>query len=87
MSQAIVTKYLAPTNSRGARIVASAFAGKVTIPWSYAGSVYQNHRMAALRLAEKLRWDGEWTGGSVPGDTGYAFVRVDAKNDGFNVLT
>ena len=73
--QAITTKYLGPTNQRGARIVARAFAGKVTVPWDYSENVMANHAAAAKALAEKYQWTGgRWHGGGLPDDTGYCFV-------------
>jgi hypothetical protein len=54
--QAILTKYLGPTNFRGARIKASAQAGSVTVPWDYELNVEKNHQQAAEALCEKLGW-------------------------------
>ena len=54
MYQAIVTKFLGPTNSRGARIVARAQAGKITVSWDHSLNVDANHTAAARALAEKM---------------------------------
>ena len=85
MRQAIVTKYLGPTNNRGARIVARAYAKRMVVSWDHALDVAENHRMAAYALARKLNWlepgNGqkyEYVGGSMPDDTGYCFVQVEA---------
>ena len=55
---AIQTKYLSATNSRGARIKANldTVAGliSVTASYNYAISGVSNHREAALALLEKL---------------------------------
>ena len=80
--QAIQTRYLGPTNSRGARIKAWAAAGSLTIPYPYELSGQACHRAAAEALREKLGWDecayNELLGGQLAnGD--YAFV--------FNVYT
>jgi hypothetical protein len=55
---AIQTKYLSATNSRGPRIKANldTVAGlmSVTVSYNYAISEVSNHRAAALALLEKL---------------------------------
>lgn len=84
MRQAIVTKFIGPTQTRGARVVAKADAGTLTAPWDYSGSVERNHAKAAQSLAEKLGWSGYWTGGSLPG-AGYAFVVLDRNGADFKV--
>jgi hypothetical protein len=75
--QAIVTKYLGPTNSRGSRVKATCQAGSITVSWDDAWDVFPNHRAAALALVKKLGWDsypGTWHDGCLPDDTGYVFV-------------
>ncbi len=78
--QAIVTKFLGPTNFRGARVKATSAAGlHVVVPWDYSFNVEDNHVFAARALAEKLSWtDGtdfdDWAGGSL--SDGYVFVYV-----------
>lgn len=84
--QAIITKYIGPTNKRGSRIKArqaASYAGKpksVTIDWDYGLRVEHNHKAAAIALAAKLGWHGDWAGGSNCGE-GYVFVNVDAATD------
>lgn len=56
MRQAIVTKYLGPTNTRGARVKATADAGSVIIGWDHALNSDQNHTRAARKLAEHFGW-------------------------------
>jgi len=60
MRQAIVTKYLGPTNTKPARIkaIASSARPTVTIPWDHAWSIEQNHEFAAKLLRERLEWSG-----------------------------
>lgn len=81
--QAIVTKYLGPTNVRGSRVKATASArsitlGKatasVTLGWDHSLNSEQNHARAAKALAEKLEWHGHWHAGGMPNDSGYVFV-------------
>lgn len=54
--QAIRTRYHGPTNTRGSRITASCEADKLTVPYDHALDIGENHRAAALALAEKLGW-------------------------------
>lgn len=77
--QAIVTKYLGPTDHRGARIKARWDGGFILVPWDHALDVYGNHRMAAHTLQKKLQWDGWYEGGLLPGSMGYAWVYVPTK--------
>lgn len=74
--QAILTKYLGPTNSRGSRIKASCEAGSVTVPFTY-GAI-NAHEYAAYVLLAKLGWDDKWTlvSGALPGNAGEAHVLV-----------
>lgn len=55
--QAITTKYLGPTNFRGGRIKAQAWAGSITVSWDHALDTDGNHDAAALALVRKLGWD------------------------------
>ena len=55
--QAITTKYIGPTNSRGARVKATCDAGTITISWDHALNTEGNHDAAALALVRKLGWD------------------------------
>ena len=67
--QAIQTKYLGPTNTKGSRIVASYAGGKVITSWDYSKDVTENHLDAALALAEKLDWlrhTHSWAHGCLP---------------------
>ena len=64
--QAIVTKYIGPTNTKGARIKATAMAGSVTISYDYANDHEWPFRKAAQALCDKFGWDWEMTGGSLP---------------------
>lgn len=81
MRQAIITKYLPPTNSRGARVKAKCYAGSVTIPWDDALDVDDNHTAAAVALCKKLGWRGELHGGGLPDGAGNAYVFEGSKPD------
>lgn len=76
MRQAITTKFLGPTNSRGSRVKATAEAGSITVEWDYARGIEGNHARAAHALATKLDWKGGWFGGGLTGN-GYVFVNPD----------
>ena len=84
--QAIITKYLGPTNKRGSRIKArqsASYAGtpqSITIAWDYGLNVEHNHKAAAIAFAAKMGWHGNWAGGSGGGES-YIFVNVDAAAD------
>jgi hypothetical protein len=75
MYQAIQTKFHGPTNFRGARVKATADAGSVTVSWDYGLGIYENHKAAAVALANKYGWNTNMLGGSLPGK-GYAFIQV-----------
>lgn len=76
MYQAIQTRYIGPTNFRGARVKAQADAGALVVSWDHALNAEGNHRAAAEALRTKLGWNAEHygclIGGSLPGK-GYAF--------------
>ena len=77
--QAIITKYLPATNTRGSRIKATAYAGSVTVAWDHSLSSHaDNYRQAAMALVAKygLPSDG-WVIGILPKGDGFAFVRAD----------
>jgi hypothetical protein len=78
--QAIVTKYLGPTNNRGARVKATADAGSITVSWDHALNADDNHESAAVALRAKLGWNddayGKLVGGGLPDGTGNCYVFV-----------
>jgi len=77
--QAIQTRYIGPSNTRGSRIRAWCAAGATVVPFPYdADSQQQAHRMAHDALHRgKLGWSGdhygELLGGCLPGGD-YCFV-------------
>jgi hypothetical protein len=77
VTQAIETKYLGATNTKGGRIKATAWAGSVTVPYDHALTVGGNHKAAADALIAKFVWAGTFAqGGNAKGD-GYYFVNVE----------
>jgi len=66
--KAITTKYVGPTNTHGARIVADDGDGnRVTIPRDYSLDASRQFRQAAVALAKKMGWgdDSDLIGGSL----------------------
>jgi hypothetical protein len=55
--QAITTKYLGPTNTRGGRIKATCEAGTVTVDFRHDLRVEDAHKEAMIALVKKLRWN------------------------------
>jgi hypothetical protein len=80
MYQAIITKYIGPSNVRGSRVKAIASAGSITLHWNSALNPEQNHTAAARALALKFGWVAEYRGGGMPDDSGYAFVASDPRD-------
>ncbi len=59
MTYAIVTKFLGPTNTRGARVKATLPSGKsATVSWDHGSRSEDNHREAAIACAQKHLIDG-----------------------------
>jgi hypothetical protein len=74
--QAIVTKFIGPSNVKGSRVKAKAAAGSLTLHWDHSLNGDDNHTKAAKALAEKLAWGGVWFGGGMPDGSGNVFVTV-----------
>ena len=76
--QAIQTKYLGPTETKGSRIKAWCDAGSITIGYPYEYSGMDCHLQAAKALQIKLGWIGkaygQLLGGALPNQGGYCFV-------------
>lgn len=73
MKQAIITKYLGPTNFRGSRIKAKCYGGSVTVSYRCELNTDQNHLEAAKALQAKMGWTNKLIGGSL--DNGYVFIQ------------
>ena len=91
--QAITTKYIGPTNYRGSRIKASAYAGSVTVQYDSGLSTNANHARAAAALASKYNWRNTYASGGMPDETGNVYVGIgpidvgnllDDRNHGFD---
>ena len=73
--QAIETKYIGPTNTKGSRIKASAQAGSVTVGYEHRGSD-KEHDAALRALVTKLEWWGVWARGAKVDGTGNVYVCI-----------
>jgi hypothetical protein len=80
MRQAITTKFIPPTDTRGSRVKATAAAGSKTLYWDHALNIEDNHAAAARALANRFEWSGNWYGGGLARE-GFVFVCDDG--DGF----
>ncbi len=81
MAQVITTKFVAPTNTRGARIKVTGWINSATYPWDHNLSVEENHAVAVghyvYELNKERQGDFQWAitgGGSMPDGKGYGFV-------------
>lgn len=76
--QAIQTKYISATSTKGSRVKAWCEAGSITVPYEYAHSESDMHYAAAQKLLVKLGWTGPDYGvlvqGCLPGNAGYCHV-------------
>lgn len=87
MKQAIITRYLPATETKGSRIKAEATSGSITVPYDYDFDPNGNHTAAAAALALKLGqqyphgdgWRGYWIGGGAAGERGNVYVHVGAE--------
>lgn len=81
MTQAIITRYLPPTNTRGARIKAFAWGGSITVPFAYDCAVDVGHARAAQALCEKMNWPRTgYVGAGTPDERGFCFVALNAPD-------
>lgn len=58
---AITTKYLGPTNYRGARIVAEVNGFRAIVPYSHEDR-YEDHARAVRALLDKIGWSKTYEG-------------------------
>ena len=76
--QAIQTRYLGPTNTRGSRIKATAYAGSITVDYDHSLRTEEAHAVAAVALARKLGWDGYLICGGLHDSYVFVFADKDA---------
>ena len=80
--QAIINKYLGPTNHRGSRIKATCYSGTITIGFDHELSGEAAHKKAAMALIERLKWSAPsgLTVGATPSGNGYVFIPSSMTN-------
>jgi hypothetical protein len=71
--QAIRTRYIRPTNAKGARIKAECEGGSITVDFDYQYDSIVNHQLACKALQAKLDWPGEMVGGVFQSDYYWVF--------------
>lgn len=59
--QAIQTKFIGPTNTKGSRVKATCWLGSVTLGWDHALDSAENHKEALQAMCDKMNEtrDGE----------------------------
>jgi hypothetical protein len=77
ITQAIETRYLGPTNTKGGRIKATAYSGSITVGYDHALNTEDAHKAAALALRHKMGWQGKFAQGGNAKGNGYVFVNVE----------
>lgn len=79
--QAITTRFVGPTNSRGSRIVARCEAKRIIVECDDSLDAAANHAAAALQLMNTLGWSEH--NSLVMGGTGdgYVFVQIPKEYD------
>lgn len=82
--QAISTKYLGPTYTRGGRIKAYTESGhSLTIGYPHELDTREAHASAAVALCKSLGWDGTL----ISGGTADGYVFVFASSDHYAINT
>lgn len=76
--QAITTKYLAPTNFKGARVKAECAAGAIVVNWDHDLNPEQMHERAAMALVKKVGWQNIIEGGHMK-DGRYCWILKGSK--------
>lgn len=81
MAQALITKYVGPTNTRSSRVKVTGWQGSTSVVWDHALSVEENHAVAVAAYVHSLNkeraGDYQWSilqGGRMPDGSGYAFI-------------
>lgn len=73
--QAIETRFLGPTNTKGSRVVAVSCGGsRLITDWDHAMDASENHIAAANRLAARLEWNGQMRTGTLKNSYVHVFI-------------
>ena len=81
MCQAIIVKYIGPTNTRETRLRASYAGGSIIVDWNYDVSYERNYANAARVLAIRLKWCGRYAHGTIP-DGRHVFLMMPGDTAG-----
>ena len=74
--KAIKTTFRGPTNSRGARIIATdGDRNRVVISYPYELTQEQAHRAAAMALCAKMKWPSDIATGGFPDCYVHVFIQ------------
>lgn len=73
---AITSRYHGPTQTHGSCVRATANGNMVTVPWASELDSEANHRVACMRLCDKLGWDADRFFGGGLDDGRWAWVPV-----------
>lgn len=67
MNRAIITKFIGPTKTKGARVkVSSEHVPSIFLDWNTQITREENHETAAAILAQKYNWTGRLVSGLLP---------------------
>lgn len=84
--QSIATKYIGPSNCKGARIKAIASGGAYVFePYHHEYDPDRNHREAVRKLCHKLGWKGHMVAGATTDGTVNVFVNEPVIDQSFIV--
>jgi hypothetical protein len=78
--QAIQTKYIGPSNTKGSRISVTAMGNKnrIYVPYDHEHDEHKMHEVAMKKFLDKYDWPkGKWAQGGT--ENGYVFVHVASK--------
>lgn len=74
--QAIVTKWMPPTDTRGSRIKVWCDAKALVVPWDHEYGAQVNHQNAIAKLLRAQGWGGQWVTGAAPKRSPHFLVAV-----------
>ena len=85
--QAITTKFIPCTDTRGSRVKATAQAGSVTLGWDHSKNPADNHKAAAMALVKKYKWFyGEWMSAELPNGSSVWVCAHEYHDNSFNIV-
>lgn len=87
--QAIQTRFIGTTNTRGARIKAfsEGFPRGVTVPFEYGEGLEEAHDVAARAFIVAHKWYGTWVRGGSPDGRGNVYVCLKREHETHGLKT